>query len=447
MIAPEGTSLSISCQNSGVLLAFAIAGLLSGTPRVVTLPAGSITVYREMRVPAGFTLRGHPRGTVIRCSSSFAGRAVLIAESNVTLEGFSIDGNRTALEVPVETAPYDRSFASFYDRNGIVAENVAGLRIRNLRMQNIANFAVIVTASRDVAIERLEVSDSGSRKLNGRNNTSGGLLIEEGSKDFSVRKCRFLRIRGNGLWTHSRYTSPRNGPGIFAENWFEEIGRDALQAGHATDLLIRENNGRRIGWPVAIVDVEGGGTPVAIDTAGNVSARYERNRFEEINGKCIDLDGFHDGLVTENVCINSGKAEDYPFGHYGIVFNNTNPDMQSANIAVTRNVIDGTKFGAIFVIGERNVVTGNRLTRINLAGCNANAAKFGCLYDVNQPDLLRAGIYLGSGAERPSPARFNIIDDNVIEGYGMAEYCVAAAPGIELKGQVGKNTCRNPQKQ
>ncbi len=429
-----------------VLLAFAIASLLTGAPRVVTLPAGTLVVSGETRVPAGFTLQGHARGTVLRASAKFSGRAVLVAESGVTISGLEIDGNRAALERPVDIAPYDRTFVSFYDRNGVIAEGVQGLRIQNVKMRNIANFAVIVAASRDVAIEGLEVADSGSRKKNGRNNTSGGVLIEEGTRDFSVRKCRFVRVRGNGLWTHSLYTSPRNGPGVFADNWFEEIGRDALQAGHARDLLIRENKGRRIGWPVEVVDMEGGGTPVAIDTAGNVEAIYTRNSFEEINGKCIDLDGFHDGQVSENVCINSGKAEDYPFGHYAIVFNNTNPDMQSRGIMIQDNVIDGTKFGGIFVIGEQHFVRGNRMRRLNLAGCNESHPKFGCVYDAKQPDLLRAGIYLGAGAERPDPARKNDILDNVIEGYGMAEHCIAAAPGIALSAQtIGRNTCRNSQ--
>ena len=76
-------------------------------------------------------------------------------------------------------------------------------------------------------------------------------------------------------------------------------------------------------FPSDLVDVENGGTPVGIDTAGNVEQSiYEHNRFEEIDGKCIDLDGFHDGAVRGNTCINRRPPEDYPFGHFGIVFNN-----------------------------------------------------------------------------------------------------------------------------
>jgi hypothetical protein len=57
------------------------------------------------------------------------------------------------------------------------------------------------------------------------------------------------------------------------------------------------------------VDVEGGGIPVAIDTAGNVDQTvYAGNRFEEVNGKCIDLDCFHHGEVSHNSCVNRGSG-------------------------------------------------------------------------------------------------------------------------------------------
>jgi hypothetical protein len=309
-------------------------------------------------------------------------------------------------------------------------------------LRNIANFAVIVARSKNVRLEGLRVEDSGSLNAKGRNNTSGGILLEEGTSDFTVRGSRFLRIRGNGVWTHSRYESPRNGPGLIEENYFEEIGRDALQAGHATGVRIERNRGRRIGWPVDIVDVEGGGTPVAIDTAGNVDKSvYAENHFEEINGKCIDLDGFHTGEVARNVCINRGRADDYPFGHFGIVFNNTNPDMQSTRIRITNNVIDGTKYGGIFVIGHGNHIAGNKLSRLNLARCNQTP---GCLYDRAQPDLLRTGIYIGSKAERPAPARDNVITDNVVTGHGMARHCVVTAPDVQRTEQtIARNECRN----
>jgi hypothetical protein len=317
-----------------------------------------------------------------------------------------------------------------------------------MTIRNVANFAILVSASRDVEISRVAVRNSGSLNERGRNNTSGGILIEEGTAGFAIRDSTFRDIRGNAVWTHSLYTSPRNARGEISGNTFVNIGRDAIQVGHATGVRVELNKGSAIGYPAKIVDVEGGGTPVAIDTAGNVDqSSYSNNHFENINGKCIDLDGFHNGEVRANVCKNSLPARDL-FGHYGIVFNNTNPDMQSWNVRVVDNVIDGTKFGGIFVIGRGHTIKGNRLTNLNQAECDERM-KAGCAYDPDQPKLLFSGIYLGRKAERPDLAEENTITDNVISGFGMDEHCITAAPGVKMSSQqIARNDCKstNPLK-
>jgi hypothetical protein len=115
--------------------------------------------------------------------------------------------------------------------------------------------------------------------------------------------------------------------------------------------------------------------------------------------------------------------------------------MQSTQIHVTGNVIDGTKYGGIFVIGHGNRITGNKLSRINLARCNDTP---GCLWDSKQPDLLRSGIYVGSKAERPAPASDNVITDNVVGGHGMDRYCVVTGPDVRADQQtIARNHCAN----
>ena len=143
----------------------------------------------------------------------------------------------------------------------------------------------------------------------------------------------------------SLYTSPRNARGVFAENRFDRIGRDAIQVGHATEMRVEGNSGTHIGYPEDAVDIEGRAIPVGVDTAGNVDRSiYARNQFSAVNGKCFDLDGFHDGEVSWNVC--------QDVAGYGIVMNNTNPDMQSRNVRMADNLLDGVKYGGIFVIGR-----------------------------------------------------------------------------------------------
>jgi hypothetical protein len=306
----------------------------------------------------------------------------------------------------------------------VLAEEIFGLVIERVRFREVAGFAVLVNRSRRVAIDEVEVTDSGSRNPVGRNNTTGGILFEEACADFSVADSAFRNILGNGVWTHSLYTSPRNSRGRIARNRFETIGRDAIQVGHATRVQVEENSGRRIGFPAEAIDIENLAVPVGIDTAGNVDASsYVANRFHDINGKCIDLDGFHDGEVRGNFCA--------ALTNFGIVMNNSNPDMQSRNIRIIDNWIDSAGFGGIFVIGTIHQIARNRLLNLNTR------------HAPGEPDILRGGIYLGAGADRPAPARDNVIERNEITGYEMETRCIALAPGIQGSwNTIRGNVCR-----
>jgi hypothetical protein len=406
------------------VLAAAVAVIVPAPHRAARrLPPGVTEIHSELLVDTD--LEGDPRGSILRMASDFQGRAALVIETGgVRLRDFTIEGNRQTKELRAGLPPYDVPFARFTTGNGILVDRASGVTIERVQAREIAGFAVLVHRSNRVAIDRVQIADSGSRDAAGHNNTTGGILLEGGTTDFRVTTCDFRRILGNGLWTHSLYTAPRNAHGLFAGNTFDTIGRDALQAGHAFDLRIERNTGRNIGYPREIVDA----TPVAIDTAGNVErSAYTHNRFEHIDGKCIDLDGFHDGEVAANVCSDVGG--------YGIVMNNTNPDMQSRNIRVLGNRLDATRYGGIFVIGTGHVVVGNRLTNINTSRCD------GCYSIAGEPGLLESGIYLGLRAERPAPAHGNRIEDNEISGYKMAERCVQSAPGLAAN-LIRNNLCR-----
>jgi hypothetical protein len=401
----------------------------------IRLPPGVVEIQRALTLPDGahdVDISGHP-DTVLRAAKDFDGRALIVVGRgrHIRLRDFAIDGNRAALERPIGLPPHDTPFARFHGGNGIIAGYIEGLAVTNVRFREVAGYALIVAASKDVTIEKIVVESSGGRNGKGRNNASGGILLEEGTARFNVRDGVFRNVLGNALWTHSLYTSPRNGPGLITGNRFETIGRDAIQIGHATGVRVENNTGRRIGYPFEIVDVEGGGIPVGVDTAGNVDRSvYAANRFEEINGKCIDLDGFHHGEVRDNVCINVGAAAEYPQGHFGIVMNNSNPDMQSEAITISHNTIEGMKFGGIFVIGSGHAILRNRLRNLNTAGCNESAAQFGCVHFEGEPDLLQSGIYLGRRAERPAQARGNRVEGNDISGHRMKTRCIGMAPGV-----------------
>ncbi len=419
--------------------------LLLAKTGTVTLPAGTIEITREITLPSDahdLDLRGG--NTTIKAAATFRGRALIVipAGKNIKLHDLSLDGNRDAIARPIGLPPSDAMFARFVPNNGILAEGVTNLEIAQIKAAGIAGMAILVNASHTVHIHDVQISGSGGLNLKKRNNATGGILLEEGTTDFEVLNCRFADVRGNGIWTHSLYTSARNARGRIAGNEFAMIARDAIQVGHATEVRVENNRGRMLGYPAAEVDLEGWAFPVAVDTAGNVDRSvYRNNQFEEIDGKCFDLDGFHDGEVSGNTCVNSESAPAYPYGNFGISLNNSNLDMKSRNIRITGNTIDGALFGGIFLIGSGHTVTGNRLLHLNLAHCN-NPGPINCGYLPKEPDFLRSGIYLSPGADRPDPAQGNTIENNEIGGYGMSNHCIGAGPGVSLKANtISKNDC------
>jgi hypothetical protein len=410
--------------------------LASQTTGVIRLPSGTVEISSELKLaPGAHDLEISGSRTVLKVTDRFKGRAVLVAEGarNIRLRDFSVEGNRQALEKPLDAVPPENAFRVYYPNNGVLFDRVQGIEISSVRFRAIVNFAVLISRSSAIRIAQVQVEESGSRNGHNRNNTTGGIVIEEGSSDFEVRDCTFRGIRGNALWTHSLYTSPRLHDGLFVRNHFEVIGRDAIQVGHATHVRVEENTGGSIGFPPEVVDVENAGTPVAIDTSGNVDqSTYARNQFQEIDGKCIDLDGFHDGAVVANRCVNRLAAEAYPFGHFGIVMNNTNPNMSSENIEITGNDINGTKFGGVFLMGTGHRLIGNTFQNLDTAGCNESGARFGCMYKKDEPEMLEAGIYLGRGVARMIETRGNIIRNNKISGHKMKTRCIVAGPGVSL---------------
>lgn len=408
--------------------------------------SGAVEVSSEIHIPDGaHDLKIYGANTTLRATRDFRGRAILTCRGcrNVEFHDLNIDGARSLLERPVELNPGNKPFAAFYSNNGILIEDARGVSIDGVKISNVANYPILISHSQDIFVTHITITNSGSHNAQGRNNASGGILLEEGTGNFTVADCVFNSILGNGVWTHSFYGSPRNTGGRIVNNTFEDIGRDAIQVGHASNILVAHNVAKRVGFPDSIVDVEHVGFTAAIDTGGNVDhATYEFNQLEEINGKCIDLDGFHDGVVRENTCINRGKPADYRFGNYGIVFNNANKEMRSENVQVTGNHFDGLKYGAVFVIGTGHHITGNTFTHLNTAHC-PEAGGEACNWST-ETEMLRSGIYLASGAERADPARAIVIENNTISGWGMAKHCVSAAPGVKVGTNiVRKNVCRD----
>lgn len=380
--------------------------------------------------------------------SNFQGSAAITVDRalNVTLSGFSIRGNRSDLKSDWYLPSKEASFADYYTANGIVVRNSTNVTIRGVRFSRIRAFPVIINATARAVVDSATIEDSGTLNRDGHNNTTGGILVEEGSSGFDVRNSNISRVTGTAIWTHSYARSPRQSDGVIRNNVISTVARDAIQIGHATRIRVENNRGSEIGFPVDYVDFPGYGTPVALDTSGNVDhSTYTGNEFTSVAGQCIDLDGFHDGEVTNNQCINDPVAAAKWIGlHFGILFGNHDPDMTSSNVTVARNTIQGFAYGGVFLIGDHNRIEDNRFLDVNLAACGTQPPPAKCNALPDQPNALRSGIYLSDNGGRQTQTRDNVIRGNVITGVDP-NYCVSAKPDVSLKADtIAGNACSLP---
>ncbi len=352
---------------------------------VATLPGGVIEISREITLsPDAHDLEIRGANTTIKASAAFRGRALIVipAGKNIKIHDLALDGNRDAFPQPVPPPPAGAMLSRVVANNGILAEGVTGLELFEIKAVQVAGFPVLLNGGSKVRIHDVEFTDSGTLDANGHNNGSGGLALEEGVTDFEIVHSRIGTIRGNGIWIRS--LGGTSSKGRITDNEFAILARAAIELNHATGITIENNTGHMIGFPGDEVLTGGTALPAAIATTGAVDhSIIHNNNFDQIAGRCFSLDGLSDSDVTGNGCA------------------------------------DGL-FNAFLIRGVNNRITGNRLTGLN------NAKR-------DQPESLRAGIYLATGSTG------NTLDGNEITGYGMAQHCIAG-PGLD-GNKVVKNAC------
>lgn len=412
----------------------------------IQLAAGLTEISAPLRIAVGahdLEIVGDPGGSTIRMAVGFVGPAAIVGDhvSNISIHGIRIEGSRTGLVSRRYLPGSDQPFADYYTANGILLRNSRGIAIRDVTMDKIQSFPILINHSTGVTIENVAIANSGTLNKDGKSNTTGGILLEEGTTEFRVSHCRIHDITGNGIWTHAYYHSPRNVDGVIEGNEVSATPRDAIQVGHGTHVRVAGNHGDHIGYPADQIDTAALATPVALDSAGDVTdSIYSDNHFTDVNGQCIDLDGFHDGEVSGNSCVNRQALEAYPFLHEGIVFGNTFPDQKPGHVLITHNVIDGFGYGGVYLIGEGSQILDNRFVNINMSHCTGEAGNARCNYALGEPGMLRSGIYLAKHAARPAETRGNVIQRNVFSGFGMKQWCIEPVPLIGLN-EVDQNTC------
>jgi parallel beta-helix repeat protein len=416
----------------------ALRRALAAKTGTVKLPAGVVEISREIVIPPdAHDLDIVGAGTTLKASAAFRGRALLVITGarKIKIQGLALDGNRDQIGRPAGLAPADATWSRFTSNSGIIADGVNGLEIDGVKAANIAGFSVLISAGHVISVHGVQITDSGGLNASGHNNATGGILLEEGTTDFEVTDSRIGNVRGNGMWTRSLARSPKNARGRIAGNEFAMIARNAIEIGEGAEIRVENNRGRGIGY--VLEEVDPAAQAAALASAGDVAQSvYRNNQFEEVDGKCLALDGFHDGEVSGNTCVNADTLDHYPFGSFAISLTGAVP----RNVRITGNTIDGSVSGGILLTGSGNTVSGNHLLHLNMAHCNERdpikPGPIKCDAVASEPDLLRSGIYLGAGAAG------NSVEANEIVGYGMSRHCVGTAPRISAAAnKVANNEC------
>ena len=378
-------ALPILAQEKPPSLETKLRAALQAKTGTVALPSGIIEISREITLPGDahdLAIRGSE--TTIKASAEFRGRALIVvpAGKNIAIRDLLLDGNREAFTQPVASAPSGAMLSRVIANNGIVAEGVTGLEIAQVKATQIAGFPILVNGGHNVHIHDIEITDSGSLDANGRNNGSGGVVLEEGVTDFEILHALIGKVRGNGIWIRSADNTIA-ARGRIADSEFAILARAAIEINHASAVTIENNTGHMFGFPGEETVTTGTVLPAAIVTTGAADhVAIRNNQFEQIAGRCFSLDGFNDGEVTGNQC-------------------------------------SATLFNALLIRGMANHITGNHFTDLN------NAHR-------DQPESLRAGVFVAAGASG------NTIDSNEISGYGMAQHCIG---GSAEANKVTKNVC------
>jgi hypothetical protein len=251
---------------------------------------------------------------------------------------------------------------------------------------------------------------------------SGGIRMGGGTQDFQIRQCKLTRVLGTAIQVGSEANSPRNADGWIEENEIRRVTRSAISVSDSTRIRVERNTATEIGYPREALVSENPGPPMAIETAGTVDESvYALNTFEDINGVCIGLSGFHHGEVRRNRCVNQKPFAEYPRGGAGIVMGESNAGASSEEVRILDNELEGIKQGGIVVTGRGHRIEKNRMRFLNQAG---------------ESTVESSGIYLRAASGDI------VITDNLITGRGMKQRCIGYAPGVDPEKQTrDRNIC------
>ena len=167
-------------------------------------------------------------------------------------------------------------------------------------------------------------------------------------KGMSVTNCRFTRMGGNCIWSHSYGFDSHHENFCITGNQFEYIARDCFLAGNVHGGTCTGNTAKYVGW----VTLNNTDTPVAqyldnnyavgLDSSGYASNfSFSGNTVTEFLGGAFDLDGLRDSVLTGNGCWTTQRYAK------GMQTGDTSANGGGVNVSIYGNFFYGCSDGAI----------------------------------------------------------------------------------------------------
>jgi hypothetical protein len=459
---------------------------------VLYLPWGVYPVL-DLTIPTGVYLQGDGAArTIIRRTGNLsAGRGVLnFAGAKSGCGEVAIDGQVTTPATALYSSLSDPSASLLIANSSIrIHPGASDITLFRCRIFHTGGYAVHIDA-RTANVSRVEIIEphlhdnrsflfgaTAGSEIYG--SWTGGILAQGdgltnsyGVRGLTVRDGRFRRGTGNQVWSHLYGFGTLHTDFKIQGCTFEDIGRDGVMLGGVVGGDVAGNFFRRIGY--ICTDDTSAGIPrwingqwaVGLDTAGLTrGVSYRGNSFVSCYGAAMDLDGFAEGVVSDNTVIVPAVGEpEYTedamaswAGNYcyGVQTSNTNNLADAAvGVRVTGNRFRNCGLGAVrMYASRRGTVSGNTIEHpsaasvapIILGNIGSGANQRAYANTVTDNDIhYSPGTVTAVVQEDPNGSAFvgsdvNRVYGNRLHGTNTLEFLKAATSGSRTAQEFASN--------
>jgi hypothetical protein len=459
---------------------------------VLYLPWG-VYPLMDLTVPPNVFLQGDGAARTIlkRTGNLPAGRGVLnFAGAKSGCGELAIDGQVTTPATALYSSLSDPSASPLIANSSIrVHPGASDITLFRCRIFHTGGYAVHIDA-RTANVYRVEIIEphlhdnrsflfgaTAGNEIYG--SWTGGILAQgdgltnnSGVRGLTVRDGRLRRGTGNQVWSHLYGFGTLHTDFRIQGCTFEDIGRDGIMLGGVVGGDIAGNFFRRIGY--ICTDDGSAGVPrwingqwaVGLDTAGLTrGVSYRGNSFVSCYGAAMDLDGFAEGVVSDNTVIVPAVGEpEYTedaiaswAGNYcyGVQTSNTNNLSDAAiGVRVTGNRFRNCGLGAVrMYASRRGAVSGNTIEHpagatvapivLGNIGSGANQRAYANTVTDNDihysPAAITASVQEDPNGFAFSGSDINRVYGNRLHGTNTFEFLRAATSGSRTAREFASN--------